>query len=362
MAVRAGAVHPILWTLSLTPETAQIAGFAATILLSIFIVYDGYKTHGRAKLAATVAQAVAFLLLGVIVSAKLLTRERLPDPVVLDIRYWGVFAIIGMCSCFLIQRRLGKEIGVSGEQILTLWVYGGLAAVFGARALHVAVNWASFEKNPLSAIAFWDGGMVYIGGVTCALAVGLACVRRFKLGLRAFDVLAVGVAATQGLGRVGCFLAGCCYGRETGLPWAVRFSEGSIALFEMRQTGQIPPLAAITPPLHPTQIYEAIVCFALGALLYLWYRRGPKPGTIVAAYFILYSSVRFLLELLRYDPDRRFLVRIPEADPILLSTSQTAGLVLILLASVFLWRLRRAEALPTAEARASEGTLKASSG
>jgi phosphatidylglycerol:prolipoprotein diacylglycerol transferase len=357
-----GKVHPILWTLRFSPETGQIAGFVATILLSAFIVYDGYKTHGRDELPATIAQAVAFLLVGLLVSALLITRDHVADPVVLDIRSWGIMAVVGMCACFLVQRRLGGAIGITGEQILTLWVYGGVAAVFGARALHVAVNWGAYAPRPLSAIAFWDGGMVYIGGVTSALLVGFYYARRFKLGLRAFDVLAVGVASTQGLGRIGCFLAGCCYGRETSLPWGVQFHEGSIALFEMKNTGQLAADALVTPHLHPTQIYEALACFAIGGFLYAWYKRGPKPGTIVAGYFMLYSSVRFLLELIRYDPDRQFLFRVPESDPLVLSTSQTAGILLIIAALVFVLRRPRDARGLKEEGRGSSGTLKTSSG
>jgi phosphatidylglycerol---prolipoprotein diacylglyceryl transferase len=341
-------LHPILYTLELSPEVARLLGVAASVVLSLFIIWDGERTGGSRRVS-TMLQALAFFLVSLGVVLLFMTPDRLPNPLILDIRSWGVFAIIGMVSCFLIQRSLGKQIGLRGEHILSLWVYGGLGAVFGARALHVAVNWSWYAPNPVTAIAFWDGGMVYIGGVAMALVVGIIYARTQGLGLAAFDVLAIGVALSQGLGRVGCFLAGCCYGRETTLPVGVRFGEGSIAHYAMVQMQAIAPEVNQTPPLHPTQLYEAGLCFLIGVALLVWYKtKRPAPGVTICAYFIAYSVVRFLLELLRNDPERQFLVRIPEDSPLILSTSQTAGIVFIVIASWVLSRLkRRGEETPT---------------
>jgi len=313
-------VHPILFTLKLSPDLARILGFAAAFALSAFIVFDGRK-----NLRLAIPSALGFFALSFSGALFLLTKDRLPPEVVIDIRSWGVFAVIGMVSCFVIQRKLGKEIGLTGDQILSLWVYGGIGAVAGARALHVAVNWPWYAPNPISAIAFWDGGMVYIGGVTVALIVGIGYVLIKHLPVRTFDVVALGIALTQGLGRIGCFLAGCCYGRHTDLPIGVRFGEGSIVHYTMLQTGEIPPDATLTPPLHPTQLYEAAACFTIGAILLYWYRKKtPRPGIIVCAYFFLYSFARFFLELIRNDPERQFYFG--------LSTSQIAGIALATIA------------------------------
>jgi phosphatidylglycerol---prolipoprotein diacylglyceryl transferase len=345
-------VHPILFTLRLSLETARISAILATIALAAFILWDGLRTKGKEKLAGIIAQAIGFLAVGLTVSIAALTPERVPDPLVLDIRSWGIFTVIGMCSCFLVQRHYGKRIGLTSEQILSIWVYGGVAAVVGARGLHVAVNWSFYERDPLSALAFWDGGMVYIGGVTASLASAMVYARKHKMGIRSFDIFALGVALTQGIGRIGCFLAGCCYGKETTLPWGVRFPEGSIALYTMQQTREVAETALATPPLHPTQLYEALACFLVGALLLAWYRRGTaKPGAIIACYFILYSTVRFFIELIRNDPERQFLFRLPEDAPLILSTSQVAGVVLALFAAALLWKIQRGAAASEPAAR-----------
>lgn len=315
-------MHPILFTLRLSPETARIAAFIAAFALSAFIVWDGRK-----KMISAIIQAVLFCAVSMSIAHFLVTPSNLPSEVVLDIRSWGVFSVIGMVTCFFIQRKFGREIGLTSEQILSLWVYGGIGAVAGARALHVLVNWSWYAPNPLSAIAFWDGGMVYIGGVTGALLVAIVYALFTHLTLRAFDVLALGIALTQGIGRIGCFLAGCCYGMHTDLPIGVRYGEGSIAYYTMMQTGELAPGAATTMPLHPTQLYEALACFLIGSILLFWYRKKtPRPGIIICAYFAMYSFARFFLEMIRNDPERQFYYG--------LSTSQLAGIALTTVALI----------------------------
>lgn len=338
-------MHPILWTIAMSPSSARVAGVVAAILLSLFVVWDGYREHGREKLGSTLVQAALFLAISLYAALTLLTPERLPEVVTLDIRSWGIASIAGMCACFLIQRRLGRDVGLDEKTIFSLWVWGGLGAIIGARGLQVAVNWPAYRDQPLAALAFWDGGMAYLGGVVVALSVGVFLARRYHLGLRTFDVLALGVALSQGIGRVGCFLAGCCYGKETTLPIGVRFPAGSIAHHDLVLTGVIPESAAMTPPLHPAQLYEAFGTFAIGGGLLAWFLlRRPKPGLVVAGYFIAYSLVRFVIELVRNDPDRQFLFRFPEVSPLVLSTSQTAGILLSAIALVVARRLARREA------------------
>lgn len=323
-------MHPILWTLEIEPGTARAAGIVASVLLSLFIVWDGRRRPE--KRASTLLQAGGFLFVSLTLSIVLLEPGRLPNPAIIAIRSYGVLTIASMLICFLIQRRLGRSIGLSEDHILSLWVYGGLLGLAGARLLHVAVNWPAYRSSPWSALAFWDGGLAYVGCVTAAMIAALLYARWHRLDAAVFDVLAVGIALSQGLGRIGCLLAGCCYGRETSLPWGVRFSEGSIAYDALAQAGAIAPGAITTPPLHPTQVYEALAVFAIGIYLLARHRHGSTSGTVACAYFVLYPIARFALELLRDDPDRQFLVRLPEETPLLLSTSQVAGIFLMALA------------------------------
>ncbi|MEQ9503689.1 MAG: prolipoprotein diacylglyceryl transferase [Deltaproteobacteria bacterium] len=335
-------MYPVFATLEMSPGTARVLGFVAVFVLSGYIVYDGLKTHGRAKLTVTLLQAVGFFVVSMGVALVFLTPERLPPEVVINLRSWGLMVVVGMTTCFLIQRHFGRGAGLTGEQILTLWVYGGICALIGARGLHVSVNWSDYAANPVSALTFWDGGMAFVGGALGALAFAFIYLRRIGLGLAALDALTLGVALTHGFGRIGCFMAGCCYGRPTDLPWAVSFPVGSLAQFTMAYLGQIGPTDP-TPHLHPTQLYESLLTFAIGfVLLFIYLKKKPRPGTIVAGYFLAYSVVRFLIELVRDDPEREFpFIRWPADDPRMFSTTQTVSVVLVPLALFALWRIYR---------------------
>src|SRR5687768_956612 len=99
----------------MTPGTAQVVGIVASFLLSAFIVFDSWRQTGKEKLVSASIQAVLFLIVALFISIVFLTPARLPDPIALDIRGWGIAAIAGMVACFFIQRWLGREIGLSSE-------------------------------------------------------------------------------------------------------------------------------------------------------------------------------------------------------------------------------------------------------
>lgn len=345
-------MHPILTTVRLSPGAAQGLAMLVTVLLAAYVVWDGLRTQGKAKLTSLIAQAVVVAVVGVGLSLVFLTESRLPPEVAIDIRSWGVMVVIGMYSCFFIQKRYGERVGLSGDQILSIWVYGGLLSVVGARGLHVLVNWHDYAEAPLTALRFWDGGMAFIGAAVITAAFAFFYLRQHGHGLLALDALALGVAMTHGIGRIGCFLAGCCYGQPTDLPIGVSFPVGSIAQFTQAQLGLI-EAAEPTAHLHPTQLYEAAFCFAIGLFLWSRFKRGAIPGTITAGYFALYPFARFFVELVRDDPEREFLFRFPSEAPVLLSTTQTSALVLVPFALFALWRLRNAAPRPSGPPQAA---------
>lgn len=345
-------MHPIITTLRLGPQLAQVLAILVTLGLSAYVVWDGLRLHGKAKLPSLLAQAGLVLAVGLGLSLFFLTPARLPPELAIDIRSWGVMVVVGMYSCFFIQRHYGQKVGLSGEQILSIWVYGGLLAVVGARGLHVLVNWSDYAEAPLTALKFWDGGMAFIGAAVIAAGFSFIYLRRQGHGLVALDALALGVAMTHGIGRIGCFLAGCCYGQPTDLPIGVSFPVGSIAQFTQVHQGLIEATEP-TAHLHPTQLYEAALCFLIGLFLWSRYRRGAVPGTIVAGYFALYPFARFFVELVRDDPEREFLFRFPAEAPVILSTTQTSALVLVPFAILAIWRLRSAPSRPAAQAAAN---------
>jgi phosphatidylglycerol:prolipoprotein diacylglycerol transferase len=108
------------------------------------------------------------------------------------------------------------------------------------------------------------------------------------------DVFSPGIALGHAIGRLGCFAAGCCWGAACNLPWAVTFTNP-----QAKELTGVP----LGEPLHPTQIYEALMNFALFGFL-LWYIRRPhRDGSVIGCYLVLYSIGRFLLELLARSPN-----------------------------------------------------------
>ncbi len=335
-------MHPIFWPIRLTPQLAQVLAIIVLCLLSIYIVYDARKSEPAKSWGFSLGSAAAFFAVGALVIYRFVDPKILPAEVPIDIRSWGVMVVFGMVSCFMIQRRLSKPLGLTGDQVLSIWVYGGICAIIGARSLHVLVNYRFYAQQPISAFTFWDGGSAFIGGALAAILFAAIYLKKHHPDsvLTGLDALVLGMALTHGFGRLGCFFAGCCYGQASDLPWAVQFPPGSIAQSTMAFQGRI-GLHEHTYPVHPTQLYESAMTFVLGFALLAWYRRRPAPGTIIWGYLGGYLVIRFFIEMLRDDPEREFLLRIPEQTPLLLSTTQTIGLAMLPVVIYQLWKRQR---------------------
>ena len=164
----------------------------------------------------------------------------------------------------------------------------GFAGVFGG--LLGAKLWWTAEHlgtEPLLSLLLSRGGMSWFGGFTGGLAAGLAVI--LTKGLPLVPILAAAspaLAIGHAIGRIGCFLVGDDYGKVTDLPWAVAFPDG------------LPPTLE---RVHPTQIYEAMPLFVIGALLLVWRRRERDDRAVLGAYFALAGATRFLIEFVRVN-------------------------------------------------------------
>lgn len=216
-------------------------------------------------------------------------------------------------------RSLSRRTGVDPEPLYDLAFWGVLGGIAGARLLYVLVLWPHYAEAPRRILELQDGGFVFLGGLFLG---GGAVVLQVKRGGLAWgpslDVIFGALPLTHGLGRVGCFLAGCCHGGPTDLPWGVRFP-GVVVPPELRGI-----------PVHPTQLYEAAFDFLLFAALWIWAPNRKRPGSLALAYFLAYPVARFAIELVRGDPERGFVLGG------LLSTSQ-ALCVAIFAAAAFGW-------------------------
>src|SRR3954464_15847042 len=219
-----------------------------------------------------------------------------------------------------------KARGLDANRVLDLGIYIIISALIGAKLLLLITDFRTFTANPRELLTLARSGGVFYGGLIAAVAVALLYLRRHKLPLwTTTDVFAPGIALGHIVGRMGCLLAGCCFGRPTDVAWAITFTNPAAAA----NVGT--PLGV---PLHPTQLYEAGAEALILVFLLVWERRGrPFPGRTFWTYMLLYGVSRFVIEF--YRGDSRGMV----FDA--LSTSQFVSVVLVPLAIVMLVVLGR---------------------
>ena len=238
------------------------------------------------------------------------------------IHTYGVFIALGFLTGIILALREAKRVGEKPENILDLSFYSIIAAIVGSRLLYIIINYRYYMENPLEMAKIWSGGLVFYGGFVLALIVGIWYIRKNHLSLwKTVDVMAPSIAIGQAIGRLGCFSAGCCYGKVTTLPWAVTFSNPEC-------------LANLGVPVHPTQLYSSLNDLFIFLILTVVKRFKKFDGLLIWLYVLLYSITRSIIEIFRGD-DRGFLF---EGT---LSVSQFIGIILGI-TSVFmlgyLWR------------------------
>lgn len=202
--------------------------------------------------------------------------------------YGVMIALAFLAGLWTATRRARRE-NISAEAIadITLWLMVG--AILGARAVYVATYWKDeFAGQPFSEIfMIQHGGLVFYGGLIGAIIAGSIYIRWKKLPLwKTADVLAPSIALGSVFGRIGCWLNGCCYGRACSLPWAIHFPAD-------HATGGL--------PVHPTEIYDALLNLLLYFGLAWLFRHKKFDGQIFATYLIGYAICRSIVEYFRGD-------------------------------------------------------------
>jgi len=206
------------------------------------------------------------------------------------IHSYGVVIALGvLLSLFLMTKAAKKEGFPPAEKVFDLVFVVVLSGFVGARLFYILQEWPWYREHPWEIVQIWKGGLVYYGGMTASFLGCFIYARLVRLPfLASADFMMPYIALTHALGRVGCFLNGCCYGKVTSLPWGVIFP-------------------ALSDPVHPTQFYEAIFNLGLFGFLVWLYARRRFTGEIVSVYLIYYSTGRFLIEFWRGDQAFRFL-------------------------------------------------------
>ncbi|HKE29215.1 MAG TPA: prolipoprotein diacylglyceryl transferase [Bryobacteraceae bacterium] len=207
---------------------------------------------------------------------------------------YGVLVALAFLAGVWMAAKLARRAGLDPDAVTNLALYCALAAIVGAKLMMFVVDFRYYADHPseIVSMATLQAGGVFYGGLICALAVSWWYMRRVNLPLaRTADVFAPAIALGHGIGRLGCFSAGCCWGVECHRAWAVTFTN---------------PVAhdlvgvPLNVPVHPTQLYEALAEFCIFGILYWFFGRAHRTGAVISLYLMLYGAARFVVEFFRY--------------------------------------------------------------
>lgn len=205
------------------------------------------------------------------------------------VKSYGMMLAISFALGMWLSVRRGRRYGLGSETILDLVFAVLVSSLLGVRILYVATHLDYYD--PWYRMFFlWDGGMTLYGGIIAATATVWYFTRRKGIPFLVIaDIFSPGVLLGIGITRIGCFLAGCCFGKPTGCSCAVQFPVDSPA---WRQFGGV--------PVHPSQLYSSGGGFLAFALLLLLERRLRWRGAAFALFLILYGLSRFVVDFSRY--------------------------------------------------------------
>lgn len=194
---------------------------------------------------------------------------------------YGFMLAIAVFLCSFLASQRARFFGIPQEVIfdLTFWVV--LFGLLGARIFYITLNLPFFMANPLEMIMIQKGGLSWIGGLIAGSAVGLTLVKRKNLsGKSILDFCSPYLALGQAIGRIGCFLNGCCYGKE--VSWGIYFPVHQARL-------------------HPTQLTESLGLFVIFFILKKQHSKSKISGSVFLLYLILAAILRFVVEFFRAD-------------------------------------------------------------
>jgi phosphatidylglycerol:prolipoprotein diacylglycerol transferase len=246
----------------------------------------------------------------------------------IELHSYGLFLAIAFLAGIWITSRNARKEGIAADTVWNLGLVILFATLVGAKLLMLISDFSYYAANPreIFTMATLRSAGVFYGGLLLALGAAAWYMKKRRLpAWQLADCAAPGIALGQVFGRLGCLMAGCCYGARTDVPWAIRFTD--------------PYTAAImgTPlnvPLHPTQIYESLGVLLIFVFLTWRLSRRHMNGQIILEYIGLYAVIRFIIEFFRADERG-------EVFHGLISTSQFIAIITFAAAVLFYFYLRR---------------------
>lgn len=211
---------------------------------------------------------------------------------------YGFLVSLGVLLGLWVSVRNSEKQGIDGEKAWNFGILVVLSGIVGAKILYIINDWSLYAAHPsdIFSINTLQAGGVFSGGLVAALIAAAWYIRRNHMpALATCDAFAPGLAIGHAIGRLGCFSAGCCWGKPTNAWWGVTFNNPIANELVGTPLGH---------PLEPTQLFEAAVELANFILLTWLLTRKRFDGQVFSAYLVLYGVARYLLEFLRDDPGR----------------------------------------------------------
>jgi len=242
----------------------------------------------------------------------------------IEVHAYGILIAIGFVFCVLTGFKLGKKDKLDPNFVFDLAFWLLLAGMLGSRILYSIVNVKNYYNacfhhempNPLNAnlpllepecwniIKLWEGGLVWYGGLIGAIFAGILICRKKGISFAMAADIALGVLPLgHFFGRIGCFMAGCCWGQVTDGPLGIFFPKNALVYQSAIIHDEITPHF----PVHPTQLYEAFGLLTIFAILLLVRKHRKFYGQVALSYLIMYPILRSIVEIFRGDSARGFL-------------------------------------------------------
>jgi phosphatidylglycerol:prolipoprotein diacylglycerol transferase len=243
------------------------------------------------------------------------------------IRSYGVMLAIAFWVGIELSARIARKRGYDPLVIVDLGLVILLSSVAGSRFLYVISHLSDFRGDPWSVFKVWEGGLTFYGGLVAAVVIGVLYLKKRNLPVAEItDILAPQIALGVAIARIGCFLNGCCFGKESALPWACTFPPDSLAGSVMHGLH-----------LHPVQIYAAVANLIIAIILWRLLKKNLPAGSVFACLLIFYGAWRFIIDFWRYYEDELLL----GGGGLSMSWNQVVSIVLILVGIVLYYRSRR---------------------
>ena len=247
---------------------------------------------------------------------------------------YGLLVSIGVLLGLWISVRNAQKQGINPENACNLGILVVLCGIVGAKILYIVNDWSSYAAHPAEIFSFntLQAGGVFSGGLIGALLAAAYYVRKHHMpALATCDAFAPGLALGHAIGRVGCFAAGCCWGKPTNHWWGVTFTNPLAEALVGTPLGRA---------LQPTQLFESAVELANFLILMWLFKRKKFDGQIFGAYLFLYGVARYFLEYLRDDPGRG------EVFGGIMTGTQFISILLVIGGGIIWWLRSAPKALP----------------